>query len=431
MSVDNTYLNAISTAINYSSEKTDRTGTGTLSTHCVSLQYDVRGFNIPLLQSKKLIYTNKVIDSSLFKELKWYLLGSGSNKDLLDMGVKFWSEWATDENHLGPLYGFQWRKWPAMITDFSQLQKVPNYYGIELPTATKEQIQECKAYCKSRLRSNQVLSRYETEWIVVIQTCADDERYTIDPSWLNYDVFAHDMQYMVGYHNIVKNVFVNGNWYLSPEYFNCKHFSKNTSAFVPRDNFEFTPNNLQSDYCLRPRLYHDQFVDLIDNMRCDPFSRRLIINSWNVGMLHDMQLPPCHFTFQLLNKDIDGVTHTSLNLIMRSNDVCLGHPFNIAQYAMLLFVICKLCGTQPDKLYFYGGDFHIYKNHTSLFNEQVNHYNSEDFIETSPVKMLCNHPNPTSINYCRFDFMDLLQIDFDDKDYMCVKRPHFKYPVAV
>lgn len=428
-SADVTYFEGIERALERATIKSDRTSTGTHSAHCINLHYYVRGFLVPILQSKKLIYTKSVINSSMFKELKWYLLGSGSNKDLIESGVKFWSEWATKDNHLGPIYGFQWRKWPAMLTNFDNKQRVPNYYGVELPSATKEQIEQCynEMIC---MLGGETDDPFLLAWCTIIEK-SRTHGYTMDPAWLSYDVFLHDIRYMVGYHNIVKNVFVKDRWQLCSEYFNCKHFSKNTCAFIPRNDFYFEYQESPSLYVMRPQLYHDQFSTLIDTMKADPFSRRLIINSWNVGMLDQMQLPPCHFTFQFLNKQVDGITYTSLSLIMRSNDVCLGHPFNIAQYSMLLFIVCKLCGTQPDMLFFHGGDFHIYKNHLELLKDQQEYYHSEDFTQVPLVRMRFECGDVSQVNYYRFDFVDDLKIKFEDEQFLSVQRPHFKYPVAV
>lgn len=414
--------------------KTDRTNTGTVSSHCISLKYDVSGYRIPFLQSKKMVFSSSVSNSSLYKELKWYLLGSGSNKDLIEMGVKFWSNWATSEGHLGPLYGFQWRKCPAILTSFKQMQKVPNYHNIQFPKATKDELTKIMSdhyendCLDQRYNSDKNEQRLYAIWRNIIVQVYNDDQFTIDKTWLSYHQFRHDVEYMVGYHNVFLNPMCSFT-YLSCLYFNCYHYSKNTCAFIPSNMPLMLNEDTTELYILRPRLYHDQFAELIDNMKQDPFSRRLIINSWNVSMLHMMRLPPCHFTFQFLNKEVNGQICTSLNLIMRSNDFCVGHPFNIAQYAMLLFIVCKLCDTCPDTLYFYGGDVHIYQNHKDLFEQQIRYYNTNTLENMDTVEMKIS--NVENVNYYQFDFMDQLCIEFDDDKFMSVVRPHYKYPIAV
>ncbi|MCB1711429.1 MAG: hypothetical protein KDH96_02765 [Candidatus Riesia sp.] len=430
---DKIYLNCGSDLLQ-GSIKTDRTNTGTISSHCIALKYDVKGYCVPFLQSKKMIFSSGVKNSSLYKELKWYLLGSGSNNDLVKMGVKFWSDWASKDGHLGPLYGFQWRKCPAMITSFNDMQKVPNYRNIIFPKATKEEIigvmnnHYINDFLDQAYNCNMKEQQLYKMWRNMIVQVFHDDKYTIDKEWLSYPQFRHDVEYMIGYHNIFLNpmcTFV----YLSCLYFNCMHYSKNTCAFIPSSMPYLVFNETDEPFVMRPRLYHDQFADLIDTMKADPFSRRLIINSWNVSMLHMMKLPPCHFTFQFLNKEVNGQLYTSLNLIMRSNDFCVGHPFNIAQYAMLLFVVCKLCNTYPDTLYFYGGDVHVYQNHKDIFEQQITLLNSTDLEQNSVVKMYIS--NTDNVNYYRFDFMEQLDIDFDDVKFMSEIKPHYKYPIAV
>lgn len=111
----------------------------------------------------------------------------------------------------------------------------------------------------------------------------------------------------------------------------------------------------------------DQFKNLVDGIKKDPSSRRLIVNSWNASMLHDMGLPPCHYSFQVTV--LDG----RLNLLwnQRSVDTMLGLPFNIASYALLLHLLAKETGLQEGKLVGFLADVHIYRNHLEGVREQI------------------------------------------------------------
>lgn len=117
--------------------------------------------------------------------------------------------------------------------------------------------------------------------------------------------------------------------------------------------------------------YIDQLQNLIDDIkeskRTGIASRRLLVNSWNVGELDNMALPPCHLLFQC---HLRG-NKLSLQWYQRSVDVFLGLPFNIASYATLLHILCKITGCEPGHLIFNGGDVHIYKNHIEACKEMT------------------------------------------------------------
>jgi len=98
---------------------------------------------------------------------------------------------------------------------------------------------------------------------------------------------------------------------------------------------------------------------LIEQIKTNPTSRRLLVNAWNVGVLEHMALPPCHYSFQFY------VNQGSLDCLfnMRSVDVFLGLPFNIASYALLTMMIAEQTGLQAGELIWSGADVHLYQNH--------------------------------------------------------------------
>ena len=114
-------------------------------------------------------------------------------------------------------------------------------------------------------------------------------------------------------------------------------------------------------------LGFDQIATVINQIKNNPTSRRLMVNAWNVGELGIMALPPCHYGFQFY---VDG-DKLSLMFNMRSSDECLGAPFNIASYALLLHIIAKMTGKIPYELIGNFGDCHIYKNHLEQVKEQI------------------------------------------------------------
>ena len=113
--------------------------------------------------------------------------------------------------------------------------------------------------------------------------------------------------------------------------------------------------------------YTDQIADVIDQIRYDPDSRRLLVNAWNVGELDEMALPPCHFAFQFYVAD----GKLSCQLYQRSADVFLGLPFNIASYSLLTHMIAHVTGLEVGEFVHTLGDAHIYSNHIEQVKTQL------------------------------------------------------------
>lgn len=112
---------------------------------------------------------------------------------------------------------------------------------------------------------------------------------------------------------------------------------------------------------------YDQIREVIQQIKNNPDSRRHLISAWNVGQLDDMVLPPCHYSFQFY------VANNKLSCIfnMRSTDIFLGLPFNIASYATLTMMIAQLCRLELGELIYSGGDVHIYKDHIDQVRLQL------------------------------------------------------------
>lgn len=125
--------------------------------------------------------------------------------------------------------------------------------------------------------------------------------------------------------------------------------------------------------------YIDQVREVVNMLRENPDSRRIIVSAWNVGELDKMTLPPCHVLFQFYSfVDEEGERNLCLKLFQRSCDVFLGVPFNIASYSLLLHMMAKVTNMKPHSFVWSGTDCHLYKNHMEQAIEQIRRepYNS-------------------------------------------------------
>lgn len=313
-----------------------------------------RQLRFDLKEGFPLVTTKKVHLKSIIHELLWFLNGDTNVKYLQENGVRIWNEWSDEEGNLGPVYGKQWREW-----------------------------RDCKVVeCHDVRRTQQLMQR--------------------------------------GY-KYIGNMKEDGTTYLVYE---------------------------------KP---HDQISKVIQQLREDPDSRRIIVSAWNVGDLDDMALNPCHNYFQfyttemtllerldwyevnepekfanapLINhEDIDseerhhetldreGIPRRKLSCfyMMRSNDVALGKPFNIASYALLTHMVAQQVNMVPDELVYSGVDVHLYLNHLDQIKLQLTR-------EPYPLPKLVIKRKPDSIFDYKYE-------DFEVVGYQ--SHPHIAMPVAV
>lgn len=247
--------------------KNDRTGTGTYSLFAQQMRFN-------LADGFPLVTTKKCHLKSIIHELLWFLQGDTNIKYLQDHGVRIWDEWADENGDLGPVYGYQWRNWPA-----------PNGGSI------------------------------------------------------------------------------------------------------------------------------DQISNLIQMIKTNPDSRRLIVSAWNPALVEQMALPPCHALFQFYVAD----GKLSCQLYQRSADIFLGVPFNIASYALLTLMVAQVCGLQPGEFIWTGGDCHLYANHMEQTDLQLSR-------EPLPLPVMKLNPAVTDLLAFKFE-------DFELQGYQA--HPHIKAPVAV
>jgi thymidylate synthase len=170
------------------------------------------------------------------------------------------------------------------------------------------------------------------------------------------------------------------------------------------ENFAAKHGNLGPVYGKQWRDFNgfDQLKNIIDQIKNNPDSRRLIVSAWNPPQIKDMALPPCHMMFQFYVSN----GKLSLQMYQRSADAFLGVPFNIASYALLLVLVAKVCNLKPHEFVHTVGDAHIYKNHLEQVKLQLsrepkslpkiiinNRENIEDFVYED-IKLVDYNPHP-------------------------------------
>lgn len=155
----------------------------------------------------------------------------------------------------------------------------------------------------------------------------------------------------------------------------------------------------------------DQISDVVENIKSNPDSRRLIVSAWNVGDVDKMALPPCHLLFQFYVAN----GKLSCQLYQRSADVFLGVPFNIASYALLTRMVAQVTSLQPGEFVHTLGDAHLYSNHLEQAQLQ---------LSREPLDLPTLRINPDIRNIFDFKFEDFTLDNYDP-------HPHIKASVAV
>jgi len=155
----------------------------------------------------------------------------------------------------------------------------------------------------------------------------------------------------------------------------------------------------------------DQISQVVEQIKNNPDSRRIIVSAWNVGEIENMALPPCHAFFQFYVAD----DKLSCQLYQRSADIFLGVPFNIASYALLTLMVAQVTGLQPGDFVHTLGDAHLYSNHLEQANIQ---------LQRDPRRLPGMRLNPDITELFAFSFDDFELVDYDP-------HPHIKAPVAI
>lgn len=155
----------------------------------------------------------------------------------------------------------------------------------------------------------------------------------------------------------------------------------------------------------------DQITQVIENIKNNPDSRRLIVSAWNVGEVPKMKLPPCHAFFQFYVAD----GRLSCQLYQRSADVFLGVPFNIASYSLLIAMVAQVCNLKPGEFIHTLGDAHLYSNHFEQAEKQLTR-------DPRPLPTIKLNQSVNSIFDFKYEDIELVNYD---------PHPGIKAPIAV
>lgn len=189
----------------------------------------------------------------------------------------------------------------------------------------------------------------------------------------------------------------------------CIHFNQHSDIqmdlFDDREVYE----NVKVE-----RTYFDQIQYVIDLLKNDPDSRRMVVNAWQVEFLDEFTLYPCHNQFQLTTHIKDGKRYLNCVVYQRSCDLLLGLPFNIASYALLTHILAREVDMEVGELVWNGGDVHIYSNHIEAINTQL-------MRESKSNPQLKMFPKKSLEEY---DVSDFMLVDYDP-------HPAIKADVAI
>lgn len=388
--------------------KGDRTGTGTRSVFGHQMRFDLsKGF--PLLTTKKVHFKSIVV------ELLFFIKGLTNTSYLQENGCTIWDEWADINGNLGAIYSHQWRNFGGKLPNVPQPKP-------KLPTELTANIIGI-AYCDKKIpKSGEVRLIYQM-WRAMLERCYNPqhEHYTyyglkgvsVCDSWLIFSNYEQDIRQLKNWeykqkdwknYQLDKDILGDGFVYSSKHCYWART-SDNVQAkypyrhYIKHDNGEeaivnnpvafYTSRNLhQGNFCAmlrgkRPKAQgwfllntefkqkgFDQLSWLINEIKTNPESRRLIISSWSPQdhcVKGKAALPPCHTLFQFYVQD----NKLSCQLYQRSCDTFLGLPFNIASYALLTHLIAQECGLAVGEFVWTGGDVHLYSNHVYQAKEQL------------------------------------------------------------
>lgn len=383
--------------------KGDRTGTGTISSFGHQMKFD-------LSEGFPLITTKKVHTRSIIGELLWFLNGDTKNSNLMDQKIRIWNEWQNADGTIGPGYSAQWRAWYSPSEKIVPVKIREDKYSDFVYSIPEDANTEDDKYAKTIYgvgflgeEVKDTPQRVKELWLDIMSHSYNtmDERYTyesqrtVSPIWHSFEMFAKTINTVPGYHEWS----MYGGYTLDVDYFNSDVYGPYTSVFLKdgsnplisedvmivngekfaslndyKKKYNDIPNREDIEFVEAPeghvwrkQVFIDQISEVIETLKTNPDSRRMIVSAWNAAELDNMALMPCHAFFQFYVAD----GKLSCQLYQRSADLFLGVPFNIASYALLTHMVAQQVGLEVGDFIWTGGDCHIYNNLVEQVKEQI------------------------------------------------------------
>lgn len=385
--------------------KHNRTGIDTIGLFNAHMSVNLKN-GFPLLTHKKVHF------KSIVHELLWFIKGDSNIKYMKDNGVSIWNEWADESGDVGPLYPKMWRRLEA---------KAGNFVWV------KSKKKDPSIVERLGITKNDVSNPYTHKmWKKLISKCynSKDEDYKqfggrgvyVCERWLNFENFLLDLPQVLYYYQWL-NSGSGEDYELDVTYYDSNYFSKDTCVFATKDQIEAWGSiKIEAgDYVYRPQIVIDQLHECIEKLRSDAYDRRILMSCWIPEYLPAMSLSPCHPFVFFGSEPTTPRPTLHLKFSMRSSDLVLGAPFNLASYALLLHMVAQVTNHEVGTLGFDMWDCHIYVNHLDGIEKILDN-------PTYQLPKLKINPEINDIN--DFKYEDIELIDYKHSGTM-------KFPVAV
>lgn len=356
--LDKQYTDLLQDILDNGITKQDRTGTGTISIFGRQIRHKMSdGF--PLLTTKKMSF------KTIVTELLWFLRGDTNIKYLVDNGCHIWD---------GDCYKNYCKHFADEYLEKNELGE--SYKNSLRPYPIEEFINKIKTDDEFAKKWGDLGPIYGKQWRSWFTPGTNPRKFDFDAAWEKHS-----------------------------EIWSANYGEECGPSFGSFCDSILTNKNIGISYGYHKHI--DQITNLINNLKTNPDSRRLMVNAWNVGELDQMVLPPCHYGFQVYTRELshkercdlfghndsidrdysyskwlddNGFPTRVISLMwnQRSVDTFLGLPFNIASYGLLLEIIAKEVNMVPDELIGNLGDVHLYSNHIEQAKEQIGRIYTEE-----------------------------------------------------
>jgi thymidylate synthase len=426
---NNQYRNLIDSVLACGDYKDDRTGVGTVSSFGRTMRFDIRDGKVPLMTYRDINPKNAIVENI------WFLAGSTDVKFLKENGVGIWDEWVIPET--------------AVFRDYTEEE-----YDAAYRKCFKDFLEEHPDHAiEPGMRV--YTYREAVNWL----RCW---RPIVYAEWTVAYPKGSSLQELIEFVTIERGVHIPNTKLVSGSIGSGAYGSQwvkwedtrlvkpnEVQKYLNRGYAEVTRTGADGGTVVMTRVI-DQIENAVNLLKNNPDSRRILVTAWNPGRIEDCALPPCHIFFQLYTSERaygdltasitasgngfkNGATpdeiraqcvelglptrDLSLLFYTRSNDLGLGNPTNVFQYALLCHMFAQVANMTPKELVWDCGDAHIYKNHIKAFNQTFDRFPQK---QTARIRL-----NPEVKRMSDFKVSDIALEDY------VFSKPNIVYPIAI